>query len=172
MRNRTTVWVVLFFFTFIVLHDFGAPAYAATGRPAARVNPKVLPGRNGLPGGLLAGSSIQDNPAQLSSSFGFYAKETEGERFRNVFTTSGRMVLVRNEASVPGDVPILIQRVYSTQNTDSTYFSTGWKLNYDMYLTKTGLGNGAKISGVDRIVLHILQVTNGPRAPGHPGTGL
>jgi len=91
-RNRQLVWLVLFFFSFILLHDFGAAAYAATGRSAARVNPKVPPGRKGLPG--LSGSPMQGNPSRFTSSFGFYAKETEGERFRNVFTTSGRMVLV------------------------------------------------------------------------------
>ena len=159
--------MVLFFFSFILLHDFGAKAYAATGRSAGRVNPKVPPGRKGLPG--LSGSSMQSNPSQFTSNFGFYAQETEGERFRNVFTTSGRMVLVRNEASVPGDVPIVVQRIYSTQNTDSTYFSTGWELNYDIYLSVIGAGTSATLTlntTLGQSVQFVQDLSDGGRGGG------
>ncbi|RLC45288.1 MAG: hypothetical protein DRH70_07800 [Candidatus Coatesbacteria bacterium] len=90
MRSKTVVWGVLFCFTFLLLHDFGAMAFAATGRPAGRINPKVPPGRRGIPSGLLAGSSMQGNPSRFTENLGFYVKQNEGERFKNLFTTSGR----------------------------------------------------------------------------------
>ena len=130
MRSSVTVHIVLFFFMFLTFSDYGvAPVQAATGNPSSRISPRVPPGRRALPSALMANSGSQDNPRSLSGSSGFYVKETEGERFKGVYTTSGRMVLRRREATVPGDVPVAIERIYSTQNASSSYFSTGWHLN-------------------------------------------
>ena len=133
-RSKQLVWVVLFFFMMTFGADLhrafacgggcGSSGGGAPGVPGGgKARPKIPSPKGSLPRELLAGALTRDNPRFLLSSFAPYLPATDGEPYRSVMTRSGDLVLARVDGTLPGDIPLVMARVYCSSSSQVGSFN-------------------------------------------------